>query len=161
VADIITADEGIAAPGMGGAGFGSANAATAQKVRKNTKYEELFTAKAKTLVKGVGHVTNDGMPLSDAAHGAEIMSRSHDTIMKSRAAALDGSMNTDSVVGGISDEFWGHPQAGAMKFMAERDSMVRKNFTAGNLGNSGTPYGLVPFDLLAPSRLIYPVYTLN
>ena len=47
-----------------------------------------------------------------------------------------------------------------MKFMASRDSMVRKNFTATNLGLAGTPYGLVPFDLLAPSRLIYPVYTL-
>jgi len=57
------------------------------------------------------------------------------------------------VVDGISQDFWGHPRAGAMKFMAARDSMVRKNFTATNLGGTGTPYGLVPFDLLAPSRL--------
>jgi hypothetical protein len=52
--------------------------------------------------------------------------------------------------------------------MASRDSMMRKamsaeiskSFTATNLGTAGVPYGLVPFDLLAPSRLIYPVYTL-
>jgi hypothetical protein len=35
---------------------------------------------------------------------------------------------------------------------------LTRSFTAGNLG-IGTSYGLVPFDLLAPSRLIYPVYT--
>ena len=106
------------------------------------------------------HVTNNGIPLTKAAHGAEIMQRSHDTVLKTRAATIDGAWNTDDVVGGISNEFWGHPRAGAMKFMANRDSMVRKNFTATNLGGSGAPYGLVPFDLLAPSRLIYPVYTL-
>jgi hypothetical protein len=33
-----------------------------------------------------------------------------------------------------------------------------RSFTAGNLG-IGSISGLVPFDLLAPSRLIYPVYT--
>ena len=108
--------------------------------------------KAKGLVKGVGHVINNGVPLSEATHGAEIMTRQHDTITKTRAATLDGAWNTDDVVGGISQDFWGHPRAGAMKFMASRDSMVRKNFTATNLGASGAPYGLVPFDLL-PRRV--------
>jgi len=41
-----------------------------------------------------------------------------------------------------------------------QDIALGKSFTAGNLGLNGAPYGLVPFDLLAPSRLIYPVYTL-
>jgi len=157
VADIITADEGIAPPQMGGAATGAANALAAREARKNTRYEEFFAAKAKNLVKGAGHVTNGGIPLTDVSHGAEIMTRQHDTIMKTRAATIDGAWNTDDVVSGIKDDFWNHPRAGAMKFMASRDSMVRKNFTAGNLGLSGTPYGLVPFDLLAPSRLIYPV----
>ena len=161
MADILSTDEGIPSPQMGGAPSGSANALAAREARKNTKYEEFFTAKAKNLVKGVGHVSNNGVPLSDVSHGGEIMTRSHDTIMKTRAATIDGAWNTDDVVGGISQDFWGHPRAGAMKFMASRDSMVRKNFTATNQGLSGTPYGLVPFDLLAPSRLIYPVYTLN
>jgi hypothetical protein len=161
VANIVTEDEGITPPQMGAAGTGSANALAAREARKNTKYEEFFTAKAKNLVKGVGHVSNGGIPLSDASHSTEIMTRSHDTIMKTRAATVDGAWNTDDVVGGISQDFWNHPRAGAMKFMAQRDSMVRKNFTATNLGLTGTPYGLVPFDLLAPSRLIYPVYTLS
>ena len=147
-------DEGITPPQMGGAQAGAANALAAREARRNTKYEDMFAAKAKNLVKGVGHVINNGIPLNDASHGGEIMTRQHDTIIKARASTIDGFRNTSDVVDGISDGFWSHPRAGAMKFMA-------KNFTATNLGISGTPYGLVPFDLLAPSRLIYPVYTLN
>ena len=150
MADILATDEGIPSPQMGGAPSGTANAQAAREARKNTKYEDMFAAKAKNLVKGAGHVMNGGIPLSDATHGSEIMTRQHDTILKTRAATVDGAWNTDGVVDGISPDFWGHPKAGAMKFMASRDSMVRKNFTAGNLGLSGTPYGLVPFDLLAP-----------
>ena len=153
MAEIVTGDEGIPSPQMGGAQSGAANALAAREARKNTRYEDMFTAKAKNLVKGVGHVSNNGIPLNDVSHGTEIMTRSHDTIMKTRAATIDGAWNTDDVVGGISQDFWNHPRAGAMKYMAGRDSMVRKNFTATNLGGSGTPYGLVPFDLLAPSRL--------
>ena len=166
MADILTTDEGIPAPQMGGAQGGTANALAAREVRKNSKYEEFFAAKAKNLVKGAGQVTlggdrgSTGVPFQEGTHSGEIMSRQFDTIAKSRAVALDGYSNTDEVVSGISQDFWGHPRSGAMKFMASRDSMVRKNFTATNLGLSGTPYGLVPFDLLAPSRLIYPVYTL-
>ena len=78
--------------------------------------------------------------------------------MKTRAATIDGAWNTDDVAAGISQDFWGHPRAGAMKFMAQRDSMVRKNFTATNQGLSGTPYGLVPFDLLAPSADLPGLY---
>ena len=159
--DILATDEGIAPPQMGGAQAGAANALAAREARRNTKYEDMFAAKAKNLVKGVGHVINNGIPLSDASHGGEIMTRQHDAITKTRAATIDGAWNTDDVTSAISSDFWGHPRAGAMKFMAQRDSMVRKNFTATNLGGSGAPYGLVPFDLLAPSRLIYPVYTLN
>ena len=48
-------------------------------------------------MKGVGHVTlggdrvSTGFPLSEADHGAEITSRSRDTIIKSRAAAFAGA----------------------------------------------------------------------
>ena len=64
----------------------------ARKARDDTQYEELFTAKARNLVKGAGQVTlggdrgSTGIPLSDGQHGTEIMTRSHDTIMKTRAA---------------------------------------------------------------------------
>jgi len=129
---------------MGGAQSGAANALAAREARKNTRYEDMFASKAKNLVKGVGHVINNGVPLTDVSHGGEIMTRSHDTIMKTRAATMDGAWNTDDVTSGISQDFWGHPRAGAMKFMAARDSMVRKNFTATNLGGTGAPYGLVP-----------------
>ena len=37
-------------------------------------------------------------------------------------------------------------------------AVAEKSFTAGNLG-IGSVSGLTPFNLLAPSRLIYPVYT--
>ena len=159
VADILATDEGIAPPQMGGAQVGAANAAAAREARKNTKYADMFAGKAKNLVKGAGQVTlgNDrgatGIPLSEGSHGAEIMTRQMDAITLTKGATIDGAWNTDDVVSGISDDFWNHPNSGAMKFMASRDSMVRKNFTATNLGLSGTPYGLVPFDLLAPSRL--------
>ena len=160
MAATLDSTEELGTPQMGGAQTGAANAQAAREARKNSKYEDMFAAKAKNLVKGAGQVTmggdrgSTGAPLQEGIHGAEIMTRQHDTIMKARAATIDGAWNTDDVVGGISSDFWGHPRAGAMKFMASRDSMVRKNFTATNLGGSGTPYGLVPFDLLAPSRLI-------
>src|SRR5262249_22190849 len=122
---------------MGGGNFASANAATAAQVRKNTRYEELFTGKAKTLVKGVGHVTNGGIPLQDVTHGTEIMTRSRDAILTTKAATSASTLSPqsrDDVIEGIRDEFWSHPRAGGMKFMA-------KNFTATNLGLTGTPYG--------------------
>ena len=172
MADILsTEEERIDAPSMGGGGAPSALAAMAMKARRGTQYEELFTGTAKKVVKGVGHVINNGVPLSEANHGSEIMTRSHDTIVKSRAAAMDGAWNTDDVLAGINPEFWTHPSNPhkAMYFQAVESAANRKNFaatigknfTAGNLGTAGTPYGLVPFDLLAPSRLIYPVYTLS
>ena len=167
MADILTTDEGIGSPQMGGAQAGAANAVAAREARKTSDYSQFFAAKARNLVKGAGQVTlggdrgSTGSPLSDGQHSTEIMTRSHDTIMKTRAATMDGTWNTDDVVSGISSDFWGHPRSGAMKFMANRDSMVRKNFTATNQSLAGTPYGLVPFDLAAPARLIYPVYTLN
>jgi len=146
VADILATDEGIAPPQMGGATSGAANAAAAREVRKHTSYEAMFASKAKTLVKGVGHVINNGIPLNDVSHGTEIATRQLDAITLTKAATADGARNTDAVVSSIKDDFWNRPEAGAMKFMA-------KNFTATNLGLSGTPYGLVPFDLngvLAP-----------
>ncbi len=178
MADILTTDEGVDAPVMGGGGSPSALAAQAAKARRGSRYEDMFTGTAKNVVKGVGHVSlagdrgSTGRPLSDADHGTEIMGRSRDLILKSRAGAYAGAWETDEVLGGISPEFWSNPQVAnrypalyhqAAESAATRKSyaaQVGKNFTAQNLGTSGTPYGLVPFDLLAPSRLIYPIYTL-
>src|SRR5580698_844333 len=67
VADILTADEGISAPEMGGNSLGQANA-FAERVARRSGYEATTTALAKSLVKGVGHVTNNGVPLNEGTH---------------------------------------------------------------------------------------------
>lgn len=163
MADILTADEGVDAPQMGAGGSPSGiNAAAAQVARRST-FEGMFTAKAKSLVKGAGHVSNNGMPLNDVDHAGQILTKSHDAIMKARGATFSGAWDTENVMTGIKDDFWSaaaaHGQP-ALRSMANRDGFMRKSFTATNQGLNGVPYGLVPFDLLAPSRLIYPVYTL-
>jgi len=170
VADIVT-DEGIAAPSMGNASLGGANA-FAERVARRSNYEATATSLAKSLVKGVGHVTNNGAPLTEATHNRDIMTKSHQAILDVRAATYEGAWETENAMGRISPDFWAAtrsiPQYAGIHSMASRDSLMRKSmtaqlqksFTATNMGTAGVPYGLVPFDLLAPSRLIYPVYTL-
>jgi hypothetical protein len=156
VADILSAEE--AAPQMGNAGLGGVQAANAAAARR-TSYEGMFTSKAKTLVKGAGHVSNGGVPLNDVDHSSQILTKAHQAILNTRTSTVQGTWDTENVVNGIAPEFWA--QRGApLKSQAITDSAIRKSFTAGNLGYAGVPYGLVPYDLLAPSRLIYPVYTL-
>jgi hypothetical protein len=165
VADFVT-DEGIDSPGMGNASLGSASA-LAERTARRSNYGDTVTALTKSLVKGVGQITK-GVPLSEAADNQQIMSKSHQAIVDVRAATHEGAWETDSVMGRISPDFWANRATGGIRSMASRDAMMRKtmgefagkSFTAGNLGTAGVPYGLVPFDLLAPSRLIYPVYTL-
>ena len=159
MADIIPTDEGLGGSQMAAANPGAIQASNAALARRST-YEGMFTSKAKTLVKGVGHVTNGGVPLNDTDHAGAILTKSHQAILDVRTATMQGAWETDQVVGGISNDFWQNRQASAIKHMASRDAAIRKSFSATNLGLSGVPYGLVPFDLLAPSRLIYPVYTL-
>ena len=166
MADIVTG-EGVETPQMGAASGGAASAAAAQVARRST-YQSTFTSLAKSLVKGVGHITNGGIPLSETAHNAAIMSKSHQAIMDTRAAAAEGRWESDAVTSRLSPDFLRHPAAGNIGYRLANDSAVRKgmdatlgkSFTALNTGTAGQPYGLVPFDLLAPSRLIYPVYTL-
>jgi hypothetical protein len=122
-------------------------------------FEEALTSRAAELVKGVGHVTK-GRPLDDVNDGAAIFTKSHDAIMRTKAATVQGTLDSDSVLGAFSNDFAGHPQFAPMAYRLKSDAEIRKNFTAQNLQGSGAPYGLVPFDLSAPSRLVYPVYTL-
>ncbi len=157
MADILTADD-TGAPQMGNAGLAGVQAANAATARRSS-YEGMFTSKAKALVKGAGHVSNGGVPLNDVDHGSQILTKAHQAILDTRTSAVQGAWDTENVVNGIAPEFWA--QRGApLKSQAVTDSAIRKSFTAGNLGYAGVPYGLVPYDLLAPSRLIYPVYTL-
>jgi hypothetical protein len=106
-------------------------------------FEEAITSRAAELVKGVGHITK-GKPLSDAEDGAQIFTKSHDAIMRTKAAMVQGVHASDDVIGGWSNDFAMHPQFAALAYRAKADADVRKNFTAQNLGGANAPYGLVP-----------------
>lgn len=157
-------EEGISPPQMGGAVLGSAGA-QAERTARRSNYEATFTSMAKSLVKGAGHVMNDGVPLSESTHSPQILTKSHQAILDLRASAHEGAWQTENVMGRVSPDFWQTREVAGIRSMAGTDSLMRKSmsaslsksFTAQNLGLSGVPYGLVPFDLLAPSRLIYPV----
>lgn len=138
------------------------------RAARQSTYEGLFTQKAKQLVKGVGHVSNAGVPLNEVDHASQIVTKSHDAILNVRAATMEGVLDGEGVMSRMSTDFLGHREFAPIAYQARNAAAFRKNiaadatksFTATNLGLNGVPYGLVPFDLLAPSRLIYPVYTL-
>ena len=158
MADILTDELGT--PQMGtGSPVGAVNSQMAQAARR-TDYEALFTTKAKDLVKGVGHVTNNGVPLNEGSHAGEILTKATQAALDVRSSTMLGSRDPDTVMAGMSTDFMQHRSFAPIAYQLKRSADVQKSFTAGNLGLAGTPYGLVPFDLLAPSRLIYPVYTL-
>lgn len=165
MADILTSEE-VPTASSAGANFGSVQAANAALARRSS-FEGAFTTKAKELVKGAGHVKDprySGAPLDDVQDAGQIINKSHQAILDVRTATVQGAWDTDNVMSGMSGDFWGatrsNKQYAGLYSMAQRDAQLRKAFSAGNLGQAGVPYGLVPFDLLAPSRLIYPVYTL-
>jgi hypothetical protein len=122
-------------------------------------FEEAITKSAGRAVKGVGHITR-GTPLDEAADGGTIFTKSHDLMMRTKAATVQGRHDSEAVIGTLAQEFATNPQFAPLAYRLKSDAEVRKNFTAQNLGATGAPYGLVPFDLSAPSRLVYPVYTL-
>ena len=106
-------------------------------------FEEAITQAAAKAVKGVGHVTK-GRPLDDAEDGAAIFTKSHDAIMRTKAAMVQGTMDSDSVISGLSPDFCNTPQFAPMAYRLKSDAEIRKNFTAQNLGGNSAPYGLVP-----------------
>ena len=167
MADILTDD--AVAPGGGANAFGE------RLVTRRSNYEGTMTTLTKSLVKGVGQLSGgergaSGAPLMEGVHSSQILSKSHQAILDSRATAVEGRWNSANVARSINPELWKQApkQYQGLGMMLSNDAEVRKSmdtamnksFTAGNLNVSGQPYGLVPFDLLAPSRLIYPVYTL-
>lgn len=159
MADIVSGEE-IQAPTMGaGSPVGQVNEQMAYAARRSD-YEGLFQTKAKDLVKGVGHITNHGVPLRDDTHSGEILTKATQAALDVRTATLQGTRNADDVLNGMSAQFTQHRSFAPTYYQLKNSAQLNKSFTAGNLGLNGVPYGLVPFDLLAPSRLIYPVYTL-
>ena len=112
-------------------------------------FEEAITKAAGKAVRGVGHITQ-GRPLDEAADGAAIFTKSHDAIMRTKAATVEGTHNSEAVISTLAQEFATNPQFAPLAYRLKSDAEVRKNFTAQNLGATGAPYGLVPFDLSAP-----------
>jgi hypothetical protein len=130
---------------------------------------DLIKASMTSLVKGAGYV-NGNQPLGDQS---DITARATKATLDLRTTTHMGYANKSQVVGGLNPKFlddFGYLKTAltapsqfdqmvdVLKGMPGGADAVNKSFTAGNLG-IGSVYGLAPFDLRAPSRLIYPVYT--
>jgi len=120
------------------------------------------------LVKGAGFAKKGGnQPLTDTA---DITFRAHQATLDLRGAVWNGYNRKADVVKsgfnqGFLNEFGALRTALMTPSIGEQLSQIvqaignpdlTRSFTAGNLG-IGSVYGFVPFDLLAPSRVIYPV----
>jgi hypothetical protein len=119
------------------------------------------------LMKGAGFVgEGNNTPLTDQT---DILRRASQATLDLRMATREGYSSKSSVVKSMSPDFLG--QFGALRTALSTPSIqeqltsflgtvaspdLARSFTAGNLG-IGSSYGLTPFNLLAPSRLIYPV----
>ena len=127
---------------------------------------EALVGKMTHLVKGAGFVgEGNNTPLTNQA---DIGRRAFEATVDLRAATREGIYSRSSVVKSFNPDFLG--RFGALRTALETPSIMEvlgvaspdltRSFTAGNLG-IGSSYGLVPFNLLAPSRLIYPIYTVG
>ena len=129
---------------------------------------DMLKARMPFMVKGAGYVGEGNMPLQD---NAIITTKAQQAALELRSETYRGYRNRSEVVKGLNPDFLN--QFGYLKTALTMPSIgeqlqqvlggiqgadLTRSFTAGNLG-IGSVYGLVPFDLLAPSRLIYPVYT--
>lgn len=148
---------------------GDALAGAAAEASRYSRTGDMLKNKMTDLVKGAGFVGNGNSPISDPTM---VTTKAHQATMELRSETHRGYTNRGSVVKsmnpGFLDQFGNLKTALTMPSVGEQIQQVLgsmpggadalKSFTAGNLG-IGTVSGLVPFDLLAPSRLIYPVYT--
>jgi len=133
---------------------------------------EMIKSRMPDLVKGAGMAYKGGnKPLTDHT---DILTRSAQATIDLRMATMGGFSNKAATVNSLNQGWL--DQFGALKTALMQPSMaevigglvsqlpggadVVKSWTAGNLG-VGSVYGLTPFNRLAPSRLIYPVYTVN
>jgi hypothetical protein len=176
VADVLTDIAGLPAPGP----------ATGQVAREAEQQATQYLSKGTTamiagrmpeLVKGAGFVGPGGnKPLDNFT---DISNRAAEASIDLRTETWRGFHNKSAVVGSFNQNWLN--DFGAMKtamlqvspyeyfdgvmenmpgFSEAKAAFAAKSFTAGNLG-IGSVYGLTPFNLLAPSRLIYPVYTVD
>lgn len=161
MADILTMDQPVPTTGQDVLN-GAANDA-----KQYSRTGEIIQTRMSHLVKGAGFIGGN-RPLEDQA---QITTRAQQATMDLRVATAMGYRSKDQVVKGLSSKFL--DDFGYLKTALTAPSIgqqlqqmlsqlggadAAKSFTAGNLG-IGSIYGLAPFDLRAPSRLIYPVYT--
>jgi hypothetical protein len=137
---------------------------------------EALKAMMPELVKGAGFAHKGGnQPLSDSRDITLRASQAVIDIRHETARGFSGQARNALLTKGANSGFLN--QFGALRTALSTPSIgeqivqifqnlpggaeaLAKSFTAGNLG-IGSVSGFVPFDLLAPSRLIYPVYTVN
>lgn len=131
-----------------------------------SRARDVITSRMPDLVKGIGMAVPGGnTPLSDQSKIFEHAMSAEAALIK---ATKDGIANPDRVKAGLNPSFantyntflGSTPQAQQMSqwteaLNAQLTAALGKNFTL----TSPLSSGFVPFDLLAPSRLIYPVYS--
>ena len=147
---------------------GSALSEAASEAPRYSRTGDMLKNRMSYMVKGAGYVGNGNQALSDSG---QILTKAHQATMALRTETNRGYTNKTDVVKSLNPQFLG--QFGNLRTALSAPSMneslqqivqaignpdLTRSFTAGNLG-IGTVSGLVPFDLLAPSRLIYPMYT--
>jgi hypothetical protein len=172
VADLLTTD----APVNGAV----VTAEAASESRQYSRAGEMLAARMPGLVKGAGFANTDHGTIGSGRNPAGVAPLTDQTqvMLKAQQATLDlrnetyrGVHARADVVKGLNSGFLDN--FGYLKTALTTPSIgdqltsmlgglvspdLARSFTAGNLG-IGSVYGLVPFDLRAPSRLIYPVYT--
>lgn len=152
-------------------GTAAAPANPASEAGNYSKVGDMIAARMPDLVKGAGFAHKGGnTPLTSQG---DILTRAAQASLSLRMETEQGFRNKSSVVKSFNPGFLSNfgalqtalsmPSVGEQlaQFMgAVASPDVVRSFTASNMG-LGTVSGLTPFNLLAPSRLIYPVYTLN
>jgi hypothetical protein len=148
---------------------GQVVSAAARELSEHNRTADLVKSSMMSLVKGAGYIGGNA-PLGDQS---DITARATQATVDLRETTQMGYLNKSAVVGGLNRKFlddFGYLKTALntpsafdqmvelVKGMPGGAEAVNKSFTAGNLG-IGSVYGLAPFDLRAPSRLIYPVYT--
>lgn len=167
MADILSLDA-VESPAPVG---GEVIAGAAQAAGKYNRTGEMIKAQMTNLVKGAGYVGDGGnAPLTDRT---QILTRAHQATMDLRVSTNRGYTSKRNVVKGLNPRFlndFGYLKTAltapslleqlqsAFASLPGASDALAKSFTAGNLG-IGSVSGLAPFDLRAPSRLLYPVYT--
>jgi hypothetical protein len=148
---------------------GQASREAAGEAAHYNRTGDMLKARMPFMVKGAGYVGTGNQPLQD---DVTVMTKASQAALDLRIATHRGYNQKADVVKGLNSGFlnqFGYLKA-ALSMPSVGEQMQQligampggadalKSFTAGNLG-IGTVSGLVPFDLLAPSRLIYPMYT--